>query len=95
MSTPSWRRVKLTGADAIHPGYGFLSERVALAEYCAANGIAWVGPSANAIARMGSKIESKRIAEAADVPCVPRLSRGPRRTTARCSMRPGRSASRF
>ncbi len=63
--------VKQTGADAIHPGYGFLSERVALAEFCAANGIAWVGPSANAIARMGSKIESKRIAEAAGVPCVP------------------------
>ncbi len=63
--------VKHTGADAIHPGYGFLSERVALAEFCAANGIAWVGPSANAIARMGSKIESKRIAEAAGVPCVP------------------------
>jgi 3-methylcrotonyl-CoA carboxylase alpha subunit len=60
-----------TGADAIHPGYGFLSERVALAAFCAANGIAWVGPSANAIARMGSKIESKRIAEAAGVPCVP------------------------
>jgi acetyl-CoA carboxylase biotin carboxylase subunit len=63
--------VKRTGADAIHPGYGFLSERVALAEFCAANGIVWVGPSAKAIARMGSKIESKRIAEAAGVPCVP------------------------
>ncbi|HTJ63730.1 MAG TPA: biotin carboxylase N-terminal domain-containing protein, partial [Alphaproteobacteria bacterium] len=63
--------VKQTGADAIHPGYGFLSERVTLAEYCAANGIAWVGPSAAAIAAMGSKIESKRIAETAGVPCVP------------------------
>ena len=62
---------KRTGADAIHPGYGFLSERVALAEACAANGIAWVGPSPAAITAMGSKIESKRIAEAAGVPCVP------------------------
>jgi acetyl/propionyl-CoA carboxylase alpha subunit len=60
-----------TGADAVHPGYGFLSERVALAEACRTNGIVWVGPSADAITRMGSKIESKRIAEAAGVPCVP------------------------
>jgi 3-methylcrotonyl-CoA carboxylase alpha subunit len=60
-----------TGADAIHPGYGFLSERVALAEGCAAAGIVWVGPNPDAITRMGSKIESKRIAEAAGVPCVP------------------------
>ena len=60
-----------TGADGIHPGYGFLSERVALAEGCAAAGIVWVGPNPDAITRMGSKIESKRIAEAAHVPCVP------------------------
>jgi len=62
---------KRTGADAIHPGYGFLSERAALPEACAANGIVWVGPSANAIRRMGSKIESKRIAEQANVASVP------------------------
>ncbi len=62
---------KQTGADAIHPGYGFLSERVALAEGCATAGIVWVGPKPDAITRMGSKIESKRIAEAAGVPCVP------------------------
>jgi len=60
-----------TGADAIHPGYGFLSERVALAEGAKAAGIVWVGPHPDAITRMGSKIESKRIAEAAHVPCVP------------------------
>jgi 3-methylcrotonyl-CoA carboxylase alpha subunit len=62
---------KRTGADAIHPGYGFLSERVTLVEACQAAGMVWVGPSADAITRMGSKIESKRIAEAAGVPCVP------------------------
>ena len=62
---------KQTGADAIHPGYGFLSERIALAEGCAAAGIVWVGPKPDAISRMGSKIESKRIAESAGVPCVP------------------------
>ncbi|MDB5393102.1 MAG: biotin carboxylase / biotin carboxyl carrier protein [Rhodospirillales bacterium] len=60
-----------TGANAIHPGYGFLSERVALAERCVELGIVWVGPNPDAITRMGSKIESKRIAEAAGVPCVP------------------------
>ena len=60
-----------TGADGIHPGYGFLSERIALAEGCARDGIVWVGPSPRAIEMMGSKIESKRIAETAGVPCVP------------------------
>jgi len=59
------------GASAIHPGYGFLSERVELAELCAANGITWIGPSPRCIAAMGSKIESKRLAESAGVPCVP------------------------
>jgi len=60
-----------TGAQAIHPGYGFLSERLALIEACAHAGIAFVGPHAQAIASMGSKIESKRIARAAGVPCIP------------------------
>ena len=60
-----------TGADAIHPGYGFLSESPVLPRLSAGNGIAWIGPSAEAIERMGSKIESKRIAEAAGVACVP------------------------
>jgi acetyl/propionyl-CoA carboxylase alpha subunit len=58
-------------AEAIHPGYGFLSERVELAKLCAANGIAWVGPSPRCIAAMGSKIEAKRLAAAHGVPSVP------------------------
>ena len=58
-------------ASAIHPGYGFLSERVELAEACAANGIAWVGPSPRCIAAMGSKIEAKRLAASHGVPSVP------------------------
>ena len=58
-------------ASAIHPGYGFLSERIELAELCAANGITWVGPSPRCIASMGSKIESKRLAAAHGVPSVP------------------------
>jgi 3-methylcrotonyl-CoA carboxylase alpha subunit len=59
------------GADAIHPGYGFLSENAAFARACDAAGLIFVGPSAAAVERMGSKIESKRIAEAAGIPTVP------------------------
>ncbi|WP_254070731.1 biotin carboxylase N-terminal domain-containing protein [Acidisphaera sp. L21] len=58
-------------ASAIHPGYGFLSERIELAELCAENAITWIGPSPRCIASMGSKIESKRLAAAHGVPSVP------------------------
>ena len=58
-------------AAAIHPGYGFLSERLELAELCAAKGIAWIGPAPRCIAVMGSKIESKRVAADHGVPSVP------------------------
>ncbi|HEX6290553.1 MAG TPA: acetyl-CoA carboxylase biotin carboxylase subunit [Herpetosiphonaceae bacterium] len=59
------------GAEAIHPGYGFLSERAHFARACAEAGIVFIGPPADAIERMGSKIESKRLAVAHDVPVVP------------------------
>ncbi len=59
------------GAQAIHPGYGFLAESLALIDACEAAGIIFVGPSREAIRRMGSKIESKRIAVAAGIPVVP------------------------
>jgi acetyl/propionyl-CoA carboxylase alpha subunit len=62
---------KQASADAIHPGYGFLSENAAFVRRCEAAGFIFVGPSAAAVAKMGSKIESKRIAEAAGVPTVP------------------------
>ncbi|WP_206240904.1 acetyl-CoA carboxylase biotin carboxylase subunit [Novosphingobium terrae] len=62
---------KATGADAVHPGYGFLSERTSFAEALAAEGIAFVGPPVNAIAAMGDKIESKKLAKAAGVNVVP------------------------
>ena len=62
---------KQTDADAVHPGYGFLSENAAFVRQCDAAGLIFVGPSARAVERMGSKIESKRIAEAAGVPTVP------------------------
>ena len=62
---------RTSGAEAIHPGYGFLSENAEFAEACAAAGIAFVGPPPAAIRAMGSKAESKRIMAAAGVPVVP------------------------
>jgi 3-methylcrotonyl-CoA carboxylase alpha subunit len=59
------------GADAIHPGYGFLSENAGFAEACANAGIVFVGPPATAIRAMGSKAESKALMVAAGVPVVP------------------------
>jgi propionyl-CoA carboxylase alpha chain len=60
-----------TGAEAIHPGYGFLSERESFARACADAGIAFIGPPPAAIAAMGDKIESKKLAKAAGVNVVP------------------------
>ena len=62
---------KQTGAEAVHPGYGFLSERTSFAEALAAAGIAFIGPPVNAIAAMGDKIESKKLAKEAGVNVVP------------------------
>ena len=62
---------KETGADCSHPGYGFLSERESFARACAEAGIAFVGPPPNAIAAMGDKIESKKLAKQAGVNVVP------------------------
>jgi len=60
-----------TGAEAVHPGYGFLSERESFARALAEAGIAFIGPPPNAIAAMGDKIESKKLAKAAGVNVVP------------------------
>jgi 3-methylcrotonyl-CoA carboxylase alpha subunit len=60
-----------TGAEAVHPGYGFLSENAAFADACAAAGIVFIGPPATAIRAMGSKSEAKKIMEKAGVPLVP------------------------
>ena len=62
---------KQTGAEAVHPGYGFLSERTSFAEALAAEGIEFIGPPVNAIAAMGDKIESKKLAKQAGVNVVP------------------------
>ena len=60
-----------TGCDALHPGYGFLSERASLAQACAENDITFVGPSAENIMQMGDKLEARKIARSAGVPLVP------------------------
>jgi len=62
---------KRTGAEAVHPGYGFLSEREAFARALAEAGIVFIGPNPHAIAAMGDKIESKKFANAAKVSTVP------------------------
>lgn len=63
-----------TGAEGIHPGYGFLSENAAFARACDAAGIKLIGPGADAIAAMGSKIEAKRRMQAAGVPVLPSIN---------------------
>lgn len=63
--------IKISGADAVHPGYGFLSENAAFATLLEKNGIIFVGPSPMAIKKMGDKIEAKKIAKDAGVSVVP------------------------
>ncbi len=62
---------EITGADAIHPGYGFLAENAEFAEMCASCGIVFIGPPAEVIEKMGNKSEAKRSMIAAGVPVVP------------------------
>ena len=62
---------KATGCDALHPGYGFLSEREHLARLCGEHGITFIGPAPETIAALGDKLQAKAIAEAAGVPLVP------------------------
>src|SRR6201995_4253104 len=62
---------RTTGAQAIHPGFGFLSENAGFAKRCADEGLVFIGPNPHAIEATGDKIESKKFAEKAGVSCVP------------------------
>lgn len=66
----------ISGAEAIHPGYGFLSEREEFAEACEAEGITFIGPPAHAIRAMGDKVQARRAMMAAGVPVVPGTPQG-------------------
>lgn len=62
---------EITGADAIHPGYGFLSENTHFSEVCQSCGIKFIGPSASSIKRMGDKLEARRLVQKYGVPVLP------------------------
>ena len=62
---------RVSGADAVHPGYGFLSENDVFAAACARDGLVFIGPTAESIQAMGNKAAAKRLMIAANVPCVP------------------------
>src|SRR5277367_3091910 len=67
---------KRSGADAIHPGYGFLSENAKFAQACADAGVKFIGPTAAAMELMGSKTRARQAMEKAGIPFVPGTSRG-------------------
>lgn len=68
------RAAAVAGADAVHPGYGFLSESPAFAEAVEAAGLTWIGPSVEALESMGSKIRAREIAKEQGVPVIPAMT---------------------
>src|SRR5262249_27304400 len=71
------RTAKNTRADAIHPGYGFLSENAAFSKACENSGIIFIGPRPDTIRSMGDKVESKKVMRGAGVPVVPAWDANP------------------
>ena len=74
---------RTAGCDALHPGYGFLSERPELAEACAAAGVMFVGPSPTALRQLGDKVAARDLAVAAGLGWCPAATI-PRRSASRC-----------
>jgi acetyl/propionyl-CoA carboxylase alpha subunit len=72
------RVAKESGVDAIHPGYGFLSENADFAAACEAGGLTFIGPRPDTIRAMGDKLESKRVMQQAGIPIVPTWNENPR-----------------
>ncbi len=62
---------KKSNCDAIHPGYGFLSQKPAFAKACEKNGIKFIGPSSNVLEKLGNKVSSRKVAIEAGVPVIP------------------------
>ena len=71
------RAARASGADAVHPGYGFLAENADFAEAVEAAGLTWIGPPPDALRRGGDKLEAKRIAAEAGVPTIPEVDSPP------------------
>ena len=76
---------KRSGADAVHPGYGFLSENAGFASAISDAGISWIGPTPEVIAAMGDKLSAKKLMEAADVPTLPAIEITPDTDLARAA----------
>ena len=83
---------EITGADAIHPGYGFLSENARFAEILEEHGITFIGPTAEHIRIMGDKIEAKETAKRLGIPVVPGSDGGVTERGAGAARSPARSA---
>ena len=69
---------KRSGADAVHPGYGFLSENAGFARSVIEAGLIWIGPSPDVIAQMGDKLSAKKLMQEAGVPTLPAIELGPK-----------------